>query len=509
MSKHCQIVLAMVVVLSLLLSACGPVAAPAPAAAPAAQEAPKAEAPTAAPAKEEAPKAEAPTVAPAAEAAAPQGEAVGVGGDATGVKYEKKTSLFGGKPITLQLWDWHTPRVTYWEQKTKEYTKMYPNVTFEITQIAGDDYWTKLVASLPAGQGPDIYHFHNSNHTPYIQNNLIEPFPPEMFDPNFLKKNWLGMQEGHYMDAEGKIRYIPYGAMAALVYVNKKMWDAAGLTEKDYPKTWEEMIPLSKKLTKYDASDNIEISGLNFNGSASYLWNDMNFQQGRYMYTKNGKGCQVNTPEGINSWKTLQRVYDEKVSSPKYLDWLESFGTEKSAMTWSWTWFSGYMRETYPKVEFFTLPMPGFSGTNLPATGRQNYEVSLVVSPAKDIERRKVSWDFMHWLYSNDENLVDLALLHNVAPAYKKLVTNPRILADQTIAQLSKVIEFTVFPGEFPTTMDKALNQYIGQNFVSGVSVEQAMTEAQTACDQAMQEKDYWTVERTYVHDDKMIKDQP
>ena len=345
--------------------------------------------------------------------------------------------------------------------------------------------------------------------TPFIKNNLIEPFPPEMFDPGYMTQNWMGFQEGHFQDSEGKIRYLPYGSMAAEVYVNKAMWDAAGLTENDYPKTWDDLIVLGKKLTQYDSAGNISIAGLDFNNYVQYLWNDMNFQQGRYMYTKDGKGCQVDTPEGRTSWNVLQKVYDEKISSPSYLNWDEAFGTEKAAMVWGWTWFSGYMQSTYPEVEFFTIPMPGFSGTELPAAGRQNYEVSLVVSPAQDVERRKVSWDFLHWLYSNDENLVDLALLHAIAPAYKKLWDNPRIQADQTIDQLSKVIQYKVFPGEFPGTMDSALTQYIGQNFVSGISLDQAMEEAQAACDQAMQEQEYWTVERTYIYNDKMLPDQP
>ena len=195
MAKHSQIVLAMVVVLSLILTACGPV----PAAAPAAPAQPEA--------ATEAPAQEAATAAPAQEAA-PQGEAIGVGGDATGVVYEKKASLFGGKPIKLTLWDWHTPRIQYWEQKTKEYTQMYPNVTFEITQIPSNDFWTKPTAALPAGQGPDIFHFHNAQATPFIKNNLIEPFPPEMFDPSYMTQNWLGFQEGHFQDSEGKIRYL-------------------------------------------------------------------------------------------------------------------------------------------------------------------------------------------------------------------------------------------------------------------------------------------------------------
>ena len=212
MFKRGQIALAMVVIVGLMLAACAP-AAPAPAA-PAAQE-----------------------TAPAQEAAvAPKGEPVDVGGTATGVPYEMKESLYGGKPLKLTIWDWHIFRINYWNEITPKYTKMYPNVTFEIVQVGGEDYWKKLMAAIPAGQGPDIFHFHNAQHTPFTQNNLIDPFPEDLFVPSYYRENYVGMAEGHFMDKEGRIRYLPYGSMAADIYVNKKMWDEAGLTENDIPK---------------------------------------------------------------------------------------------------------------------------------------------------------------------------------------------------------------------------------------------------------------------------------
>jgi multiple sugar transport system substrate-binding protein len=485
MFKRGQIALAMVVIVGLMLAACAP-AAPAPAA-PAAQEA-----------------------APAQEAAvAPKGEPVDVGGTATGVPYEMKESLYGGKPLKLTIWDWHTPRINYWNAITPKYTKMYPNVTFEIVQVGGEDYWKKLMAAIPAGQGPDIFHFHNAQHTPFTQNNLIDPFPEDLFVPSYYRENYVGMAEGHFMDKEGRIRYLPYGSMAADIYVNKKMWDEAGLTENDIPKTWEDLVAVAKKLTKYDAAGNIDVAGFAFNGYIQYLWNDMNFQQGRYMYTKDGRGCQVDTPEGKKSLELIKRMYDEKINSPEFLEYIEAFGTQKAAMAWVWTWFSGYMEATYPDVEFFTFRMPSFTGENLPALGRQNYEVSLTVNPQLDVEKRKAAWDFLHWVYSDDEKLVDLALMHAVAPAYKKLFNHPRIVANPTIADLAQQIEFKVFPGEFPGTMDTALTQYIGQNIVAGTSIDQSLQEAQQACDAAMQEQEYWVVERTYIHDDAMIPNQP
>ena len=137
---------------------------------------------------------------------------------------------------------------------------------------------------------------------------------------------------------------------------------------------------------------------------------------------------------------------------------------------------------------------------------------------AKQMERQKVvgvGKVYAPTLYTvliseaDDEKLVDLALMHAVAPAYKKLFNHPRIVANPTIADLAQQIEFKVFPGEFPGTMDTALTQYIGQNIVAGTSIDQSLQEAQQACDAAMQEQEYWVVERTYIHDDAMIPNQP
>jgi multiple sugar transport system substrate-binding protein len=436
-------------------------------------------------------------------------EPVGVGGDATGVVYEMKESIYGGEPITLTIWDWHTPRIVLWERLTAEYSKMYPNVSFSIEQTTGDEYWTKATAAIPAGQGPDIMHFHNAQHTPFTANNLIEPFPEAMFDPAYLNANWLGFSSNHFHDNEGLIRYIPYGSMAAEIYINTAMWEAAGLTEADYPTTWDDLLTLAEQLTVVDNAGNIDVAGFAFNGVLEYLWNDMNFQLGRYMYSEDGSACQVDTPEGRKSLETILSFYDANTNSRDFLGFIEAFGTEKGAMTWSWTWFSDYLRNTYPDLEFFTVKMPTFAGSDLPSLGRQNYEVSLVIPSGNEPERTAAAWDFLHWLYSQDEVLVDLALSHQIAPAYQKLFDHPRILEDPTIHHLTEVMEYKVFPGEFPVTMGNALTEYIAENTIAGATVDESLPLAQEACDLAMQEQQYWVTEHTYVHNDAMIADQP
>lgn len=50
-------------------------------------------------------------------------------------------------------------------------------------------------------------------------------------------------------EIDGKIYYIDFGVMTGAIYYNKDMWKAAGLTEDDIPKTWDEFREVAKKLT--------------------------------------------------------------------------------------------------------------------------------------------------------------------------------------------------------------------------------------------------------------------
>jgi multiple sugar transport system substrate-binding protein len=331
-----------------------------------------------------------------------------------------------------------------------------------------------------------------------------------MFNRAYLEENWVGFKEGHFYDEAGHFYYVPWGSMTAMLYVNKRLWDEAGLTEADYPKTWDDMVTVAKKLTKYDDTGNIEVSGFAFNGwTFPILFTDLIYEQGRYLQTKDSKGCQIDSPEGRRALETLIKFYDENINSRDFLGGGEAFETEKAAITWSWTFYTGVLHTTHPDLKFFTIKMPSFTGENLPSLGRQNYETSPVVPRYKPEERKKVAWDFLHWLHSREDNLIDLAFLHGIAPAYKKLWDHPRIVADPDMVALREVIDYKIFPGEYPNTLLAALDQNVGQNIIAGASVDEALKAGHEACNRVMQEADYWIIERLYRHDDAMIPDQP
>ena len=78
---------------------------------------------------------------------------------------------------------------------------------------------------------------------------------------------------------DGKVNYIDIVMNTGNIYYNKKMWQAAGLTDKDIPKTWDEFRQVAKKLTIKEG-DNLVQAGFNWNGSYAGLYQGLNYQKG-------------------------------------------------------------------------------------------------------------------------------------------------------------------------------------------------------------------------------------
>lgn len=59
------------------------------------------------------------------------------------LKYDPNHLVNQGKPIALEYWSWGDSSTDPIYDMIKQYTKIYPNVTFKTKNVAWDDYWTK------------------------------------------------------------------------------------------------------------------------------------------------------------------------------------------------------------------------------------------------------------------------------------------------------------------------------------------------------------------------------
>jgi hypothetical protein len=185
--------------------------------------------------------------------------------------------------------------------------ELYPNVTIEVSNQSWDDYWTKLTVNVPAGQGPALWHMHTSKLTEFCDGGLMDPMPSTVADQDFLNSHWVAFSEGA-MDCPtgvvGSRNFLPMGTMMPLLYINKKLWVEAGLTDNDVPKSWEDLRNVAKALTKTDSAGRVIQAGLQASWQ-EWLQNSI-YQQGRYLFTEDGKRVQMNNDEYVRAVQLIK-----------------------------------------------------------------------------------------------------------------------------------------------------------------------------------------------------------
>ena len=119
---------------------------------------------------------------------------------------------------------------------------------------------------------------------------------------------------------------VPMGYAPTAVWYNTDMWKAAGLTDADYPQTWDELLEVAKKLTKSDGSQyGIALPDL---GWAPFLKGN-----GTGIYTTDGK-VSINTKENKAFLEKMRDFYKGgySVSGMDETAARESFESGQSAM---------------------------------------------------------------------------------------------------------------------------------------------------------------------------------
>jgi len=431
---------------------------------------------------------------------------------ATGVPYEIKSAINDGEPINLTFWEYHPPRADYETKWCQEYQAIYPNVSIEMTQIPWADYYTKLITNIPAGQGPTFYKMHMNYLTPFCEGGLMDPMPPHVADQAHLTAHWAGFEAGLFNCPGSDDRYfVPMGAQLPVLYINRTLWEEAGLTDADIPTSWDQLHEVAKALTKTDGAGRIVQAGFQPD-STRFAWSGL-YQQGRYLFTGDRQHVQLNNDEGYNVFEFLRKVFiDDPVTDPEFPGIGEAFPSGQSAMVMSESFFVSTIRQNAPDLDWMAVLMPTFSGELPPAVGRMHFAVDVTINSQLSEKEREVAWDFWHFIYANDERLVHtISLGQGMLPAYDKLLEHPAVKADQHAAALPPGMEYAIPIGELPDLWTMTVQSMVlDPILLTGASIEESMQTAEAEINNLLGQKESWNIlERNYKHDDLMIPNQP
>ena len=164
-----------------------------------------------------------------------------------------------------------------------EFERLNPDIDVSVMSMgAGDMNPQKLMTSIVGGVPPDVINQDRftvgdwaSRGTFQSLNEYLdqEPNAPDSVrQENFYPAPW---SEAVY---QGKIYAIPTGIDDRLLFYNKKLFREAGLDPNKPPRTWEELLEYSKKLTVFNADGTYKQIGFipNFGNSWLYLYSWQN-----------------------------------------------------------------------------------------------------------------------------------------------------------------------------------------------------------------------------------------
>lgn len=425
------------------------------------------------------------------------GVAMAEGGAVIGsaIQYDPSAPVNNGEDIAIEFWYW-TGAANLFQAVVDEYTAIHPNVKITLVENPYEDYWTKLPLALQGTDGPAIFNVHNSYHE-----NLISYLAPYDIPLEDLEADFVGVS-AHEID--GNVYYTDYGMMTATMYYNKAMWDAAGLTEADIPKTWDQFCEVAKKLTIRDENGELVQAGFSFNGGAQGDVLGMQYQYGQNLFTEDNKVTFNN--EAIRTVVNRMKDIYEVDGSGDYNfgnNSGDNFGQGMVAMYLGWGFMHNLFKSLWPETDFGSFEIPTPTEDVPYAYHRYNGESTFGINKNAPADQQAVAQDIVRFFLANDALQKEFCLANSVFPAKRSLAQDEDILSVSSIAVLAEHIDRYIWPGPMPSAVENNMKIALENIFYNGEDVETALQNAEDLCNEELAMSEFVSVEPQYQYADE------
>ena len=241
--------------------------------------------------------------------------AVGVAAAAvTGFPYVSR----GYAAQTLKFWQFYAPgggvatQAAWYEGVVKSWNDTH-DVKVELVFVPNNAYMdgTKLPTAFASGAGPDLFIISPGDFLRYYNGGVLLELTPFMeqaaaddFFPNVIASRKVN----------DKIYALPYEVEPMAMYYSLDAFNEAGLTEKDIPKTWAELLDVAKKLTTPKRFGVLFETNPGY--YQNYTWYPFFWEGGGDFQTKDGKSA-FNSPAAVQALKFWQDAINMGVAPRK------------------------------------------------------------------------------------------------------------------------------------------------------------------------------------------------
>jgi multiple sugar transport system substrate-binding protein len=325
-------------------------------------------------------------------------------------------------PVKLLFWTHEDKNREALEgQFIKDFQAQNPNVTVERVLYPSTKIQEATLAAFAANQGPDFFNMGIEDEYQYIVNNRVAPVIPEAagysstsqiinaYIPNVLDP----------VTVKGKLYGLPLELTNWCIYLNKKIFRDAGLDpDKDYPKTWEDMMAVSEKIVQRNG-DIITRRGFDFR-YPYYLtaFVPMVEQLGGKVVSDDGKTPIV----GDEAWITFLEFMKawgpngKNLGSPTYKNArsLWNFDKNEVAMCTTGLYQQGRMRTDniafFNSKDWMVIPFPQFKNAKKKVAACY-YGHYYMVNAQKPAANQYAAWKLIGYMLSHPEDYLEKVAL--------------------------------------------------------------------------------------------------
>ncbi len=284
-----------------------------------------------------------PTTAPAATEAATAVEQPAA---------EPTTAETGGEVIQLQLMGWASSDAE--NSRLQEMIDSFnaANSDVQANLLLVPDYDTKLQTSLAGGAPPDVFYIDSFKLPDFVAANAIAPIGDELENVDDFYPN---LRDAFTLN--GTLYCPPKDFSTLALEYNKDMFDAAGL---DYPTadwTWDDLRTAAEALTDSDNG----VYGMVLSADMA-RWIAFLYQAGGTVTNADFTAMTLDSPEAKEAMDFyVGLVQDGYAAQPADLDsgWPgEAFGKGKAAMSMEGNWIVPFLQDQFPDVNFGVTELP-------------------------------------------------------------------------------------------------------------------------------------------------------
>jgi multiple sugar transport system substrate-binding protein len=248
-----------------------------------------------------------------------------------------------------------------------------PGVTIEIEHYPFGDYNQKIPLELAAGSGPDVISTVDLiapqligasralDLTPYLETYQTEVGKDvtEIYFPAALD----------IFSRDGKLYAIPYYVDPSIMWINKTIFDTAGIEYPTADWTWDQFLDMARQLT-LDESGNSVASG-SFNPDAisqwgisthTAYWDSWLKANGSSPWNADETASNLLDPAAVEALTLIGQLSWERLALSTGMERMVgaeagyfAFGTGRVAMSFNASWIMSYLGEVEPLVQVIPL----------------------------------------------------------------------------------------------------------------------------------------------------------